>query len=53
MWCNFICSAVASDLKNLETNSDPLSEVTCKGTLCLENMCWMNKWASPGALIDL
>jgi len=53
MWCNFICSAVTSDLKNLKTNSDPLFEVMCEGTPCLENICWMNKWASLGASIDL
>ena len=31
MKCSFIPRAVASDLKNLETNLEPQSEVMCDG----------------------
>ena len=35
-------SAFPRERKNLETNSEPRSEVTCSGTPCLENTCIMN-----------
>ena len=44
-------SAFPSDWKNEEKNSDPLLEVTCEGTLCLEKMWRMNSLARIGAVI--
>jgi len=44
-------SASPSDRKNEETNSEPLSEVTCEGTPCLEKTWRMNSLASIGAVI--
>ena len=38
-------SALPSEWKNLETNSEPRSEVTCSGTPCFENTCMMNMMA--------
>ena len=38
-------SAFLRDQKKRETNLGPWSEVTCSGTLCLENMCIMNSIA--------
>ena len=40
-------------LKNLETNSEPRSEVTWVGTLCLENTFLMKSSARLAASIDL
>ena len=48
---SFISSAFPSDWKNEEMNSEPLSEVTCEGTPCLEKMWRMNNLASIGAVI--
>ena len=44
-------SAFPSDRKNKEMNSEPLSEVTCEGTLCLEKTWRTNSLASIGAVI--
>ena len=44
-------SAFLSDRKNEEMNSEPLSEVTCEGTPCLEKTWRMNSLASIGAVI--
>ena len=38
-------SALPSEQKNLETNSEPRSEVTCLGTPCFDNTCIMNMMA--------
>ena len=38
--------AVPSDLKNLETNLEPRSDVTCSRTPCLENTWIMNRQAN-------
>src|ERR1700759_1404192 len=46
-------NAVPKDLKNLDTNSDPRSEVTCEGTPCLEKTWLTNNFASSGAVIVL
>ena len=43
----------ANALKNLETNSEPRSEVTWVSTLCLENTFLTKISARPAALIDL
>ena len=40
-----------SDWKKEETISEPLLEVTCEGTLCLEKTWRMNDLVSIGAVI--
>jgi len=51
--CNFISSALAKDLKNLNTNSIPQSDVIWLGIPCFKKMCLMNNSASMAALSDL
>src|SRR6266403_5404208 len=43
--------AVPKERKNQETNSEPLSEVTCEGTPCLENTWITKSLANSGAEI--
>ena len=43
-------NAFLSDWKKEETNSEPLLEVTCEGTLCLEKTWRMNNLASIRAV---
>ena len=51
--CNLISKAWASNLKNFEINSVPLSDVMWLGTLCLEKIFWTKRLARPAALIKL
>src|SRR6266850_5395280 len=46
-----ICSSLPREWKKWETNSVPLSEVTCDGTPCLEKTWVRNSWASSGELM--
>ena len=39
-------SALPKDRQKCEMNSEPLSEVTCEGTPCLEKTCRTKSWAS-------
>jgi len=50
---SLISSALAKDLKNLDTNSVSQSDVTWLGTLCFEKMCLINNSASIVASSDL
>ena len=43
----------ANDLKNLETNSTPRSDVTWEGVPCFVTTCSMNSRASPVASMVL
>ena len=45
MKCSFMSKAFPREQKKWETNSEPLSEVTCEGTPCLENTCRTNSRA--------
>jgi len=51
--CSLISNALANDLKNLDTNSVPQSDVTWLGIPCFEKTCLMNSSASMVALSDL
>jgi len=51
--CSLISNALANDLKNLDMNSVPRSDVTWLGILCFEKTCLMNSSASMVASSDL
>ena len=44
--------AIPSDRKNLDTNSDPQSQVMCAGTPCLLKTWIIKSWVSSGAVMS-
>ena len=51
--CSFISSALAKDLKNLDTNSVPRLDMIWLGTPCFEKTCLMNNSAIMAASSNL
>jgi len=50
---SFMSNAFPRDWKKDETNSVPLSEVTCDGIPCLEKTCMTNSLANIGEVMVL
>ena len=53
MKCNFMSSALLSVQKKEDTNSELWSDVTCKGTPCLEKTWMMKSLASLAEVMVL
>ena len=53
MKCSFISRTFLSEWKKAETNSEPRSEVTCKGMPCLEKTWRMDNLANIGGMMVL